>query len=64
MENILIDDTPTETVTEAVKKRHCLRCSSEFESTWAGHRICPRCKSTSAWRAGESAHSQPTSRRR
>lgn len=34
------------------KTRECLRCHSEFHSHWAGERICPRCKGTTAWRAG------------
>lgn len=24
-------------------KRRCLRCRQEFESTWAGHRLCETC---------------------
>ena len=34
------------------KRRRCLRCQDEFDSAWAGDRICPRCKQSSAWRAG------------
>lgn len=34
------------------KIRKCLVCKSPFESSWAGERVCRRCKSTSAWRGG------------
>lgn len=34
------------------KTRKCLVCKSPFPSSWAGERICRRCKSTSAWRGG------------
>jgi DnaJ-class molecular chaperone len=34
------------------KLRPCLRCQGHFHSEWAGERICPRCKGTSAWRSG------------
>lgn len=37
------------------KLRHCLMCSNEFPSAWAGERLCSRCKGTSAWRRGVSA---------
>jgi hypothetical protein len=32
--------------------RLCLRCNIGFSSTWAGDRICLRCKRSAAWRAG------------
>lgn len=32
--------------------RPCLRCRVAFHSEWAGERICPRCKGTTAWRRG------------
>jgi hypothetical protein len=35
-----------------VKKRPCLVCREQFESAWAGERICRKCKSTAAWRSG------------
>ena len=45
-----------ETVEEEVKAdskaRRCLMCLEHFVSEWAGQRVCPRCKSTAAWRAG------------
>jgi len=34
--------------------RLCLSCTSVFDSAWAGERICPRCKGTTAWRNGGS----------
>jgi hypothetical protein len=34
------------------KTRDCLLCRKPFLSTWAGERVCRRCKSTSAWRSG------------
>ncbi len=36
-------------------RRRCLRCETGFDSAWAGERICPHCKSTSAWRSGQPA---------
>jgi hypothetical protein len=35
------------------KSRQCLRCSSAFESEWSGERICPRCKTSAAWKNGQ-----------
>jgi uncharacterized paraquat-inducible protein A len=32
--------------------RSCLRCSTSFESAWAGERVCQRCKGSSTWRNG------------
>jgi hypothetical protein len=34
------------------KTRKCLRCRDTFDSEWAGERICPRCKSSQAWKSG------------
>ena len=34
------------------KTRRCLMCSRDFDSAWAGERICRKCKSTAAWRTG------------
>ena len=47
-------DTPA---AETVKTRRCLKCRTEFDSVWKGHRICNRCKGTSAWREGMHTHS-------
>jgi hypothetical protein len=32
--------------------RNCLSCKTDFESEWAGERICRRCKGSSTWRNG------------
>lgn len=34
------------------KTRVCLMCRTSFPSTWAGERICRRCKSSARWRSG------------
>jgi len=34
------------------KARKCLMCSTTFQSEWAGHRVCPKCRSRSSWREG------------
>jgi hypothetical protein len=34
--------------------RTCLSCRAQFDSEWAGERICQRCKATKAWRSGAS----------
>jgi uncharacterized paraquat-inducible protein A len=34
------------------KVRNCLMCRTPFPSTWAGERICRRCKSSARWRSG------------
>ena len=49
-----------EDVIEAPKLRQCLRCRSEFESSWAGERICTRCKSSNAWRSNVPLQPRPT----
>jgi hypothetical protein len=35
-------------------RRSCLGCRTQFDSEWAGERICQRCKATTAWRNGAS----------
>lgn len=30
----------------------CLACRRPFLSAWVGERICPKCKTSSAWRTG------------
>lgn len=35
-----------------IKMRRCLMCTRNFESEWAGERICRKCKSTSTWKSG------------
>ena len=34
------------------KERPCLKCREPFKSEWWGERVCPRCKTKSAWREG------------
>ncbi len=34
------------------KLRRCLLCGEDFPSTWAGERICRRCRSSNTWRQG------------
>lgn len=46
-----IDDIE-EDIAHTPKKRRCLMCHTEFESTWAGERVCRQCKSSSQWRSG------------
>ncbi len=36
------------------KRRICLMCCKLFISAWPGERICPDCKQSGIWRAGES----------
>ena len=38
--------------TQTQKVRKCLLCSTDFESEWAGERVCKKCKATAAWRQG------------
>ena len=33
------------------KIRKCLLCRDPFPSSWAGERVCRKCKSTSTWRS-------------
>ena len=37
---------------EEHKGRDCLMCRESFLSAWAGERVCPKCKTKSAWREG------------
>ncbi|MDA0703860.1 MAG: hypothetical protein O3A96_11590 [Proteobacteria bacterium] len=48
---------------DAPKKRECLRCNTKFTSDWAGERICPRCKGSSAWKNGSPLRSGPSNGR-
>ncbi len=34
------------------KHRCCLKCRKWFSSSWAGHRVCGKCKSTDVWHDG------------
>lgn len=51
--------TPEESMDEP-KVRQCLRCQSEFQSSWAGERICARCKGSNAWRSNVPLRPRPT----
>jgi hypothetical protein len=55
MENIIEDIRPE----DEVKVRRCLMCGDEFESSWAGERVCKRCRSSHNWRHGVGAASRP-----
>lgn len=46
------------------KVRLCLRCRDEFESAWAGERICAHCKSSTTWRSGLPVRAGATGGRR
>jgi len=35
-----------------IAKRKCLRCSTDFMSSWEGERICKRRKDSHVWRGG------------
>jgi hypothetical protein len=35
--------------------RRCLACLLQFDSEWAGERICPLCKKKAGWREGDAA---------
>ncbi len=32
------------------KPRLCLTCQNEFESSWCGERVCPKCKQMKVFR--------------
>ncbi len=52
------DDTATEdtgsfeTTGHQEKVRRCLSCSEDFNSAWAGERVCKKCRSSARWRQG------------
>ncbi len=52
MSTLSTTDAVEETDRTDIKPRMCLGCQKTFTSVWAGERICPRCKTGSAWRAG------------
>lgn len=37
------------------KVRKCLMCRNQFDSNWAGERVCKPCKSQSRWRSSASS---------
>lgn len=64
MSAISTSDTVGETVEPETRSRRCLRCNANFQSEWAGERICRRCKNTTAWRNGTPAQYRPNTRQR
>lgn len=34
------------------KIRRCLCCGEDFNSAWAGERVCKKCRSSARWRQG------------
>ena len=34
------------------KFRKCLTCRENFQSEWAGQRVCAKCKKKTKWRSG------------
>ena len=34
------------------KIRRCLCCGDDFNSAWAGERVCKKCRSSARWRQG------------
>jgi hypothetical protein len=34
------------------KFRKCLTCREDFQSEWAGQRVCTKCKKKAKWRSG------------
>lgn len=59
-ETELKDKEETAEAVDAPKVRQCLRCQSDFESSWAGERICTRCKNSNAWRSNVPLQPRPT----
>ena len=53
------DTTQDQPAWDVPKVRLCLRCKDSFRSEWSGERVCPRRKSTNAWRSGETLRSRP-----
>lgn len=38
---------------DARKRRKCLMCSNQFNSDWAGDRVCKSCRNSRAWKDGD-----------
>jgi len=38
--------------THQEKVRRCLCCGEDFNSAWAGERVCKKCRSSARWRQG------------
>ncbi len=41
-----------EAATHQEKIRRCLCCGEDFNSSWAGERVCKKCRSSARWRQG------------
>jgi hypothetical protein len=53
MSDVPANDMPrTRPTWDVPKPRPCLRCGTSFHSEWSGERICPRCKTSTAWKTG------------
>lgn len=52
MSDIALPSSDEERQKPTQKIRKCLLCSTDFESEWAGERVCKKCKATAAWRQG------------
>jgi hypothetical protein len=51
-ESVASDLQFDQSIEDNPKVRRCLRCKASFGSQWAGERICPRCKRSTAWQKG------------
>jgi Zn finger protein HypA/HybF involved in hydrogenase expression len=57
------EKTPTaEEGDVTLKVRKCLSCQTPFQSAWSGERVCPKCKTSSSWRAGTPRNSTASRR--
>lgn len=45
-----VSEPEAPTVALTTKTRRCLCCERNFDSAWAGNRICPPCRGTEAYR--------------
>ena len=46
------DTGSIETTGHQAKVRRCLCCGEDFDSAWAGERVCKKCRSSARWRQG------------
>lgn len=58
------DLEPDVSVDEQAGHRLCLKCRQDFPSSWAGERVCARCKGRADWRNGSPMPTHSTGRRR
>jgi hypothetical protein len=54
---LVILDPQAHRLQSMCKSRKCLSCSSDFQSSGPGNRICPRCKSSEAFHSSPDAFS-------